>query len=227
MPRRATSLRRRRSAVGHPISSTALPTPFPSPLADTRALRDTLGEFATGVAIVTARDRDGRRAGVTINSLASASLDPPLVLWTLAAAAGSRPVFESARHHAINILASTQEPLARRFAMRLGDRFDGVALRDGPFATLLVEGALAQLVCRARDRMQTGDHVLFVSEIVDHCRAHGDPLVFHASRYRKIDRAAEAPVPAPANGAGQASSHEDRMRGLSVRPASHVIAADG
>ena len=174
----------------------------PTPLDGARALRASLGQFATGVAIVTARDDDGRCAGVTINSFASASLDPPLVLWSLGAAAATRAVFESARHHAISVLASTQEPLARRFALRFENRFAGVALRAGPFGTLLIDGALAQLVCRVRDRRETGDHVLFVCEVVDHCRSGGAPLVVHASRYSTIEPAAEAapvaPVPAAA-----------------------------
>lgn len=161
-------------------------TPIVTLLDDARALRASLGQFATGVAIATARDGDGRRAGVTINSFGSVSLAPPLVLWSLAAAASSRPVFEATPQHAINVLAAGQEPLARRFATRLADRFAGVVLREGPFGTLLIDGALAQFVCRVRDRRQLGDHVLFVSEVVHHRRAPGKPLLFHASRYWAI-----------------------------------------
>jgi flavin reductase (DIM6/NTAB) family NADH-FMN oxidoreductase RutF len=170
-------------------------TPVVTPLADPLALRAALGQFATGVAIATARDGAGRRAGVTINSFASASLDPPLVLWSLGAAAASRFVFEAASHHAINVLASTQEPLARRFATHGADRFAGIALGEGPFGTVLIDGALAQLVCRVRERRQTGDHFVFVSEIVHHCRSAGEPLVFHASRYWTIRSRVEATPP--------------------------------
>jgi flavin reductase (DIM6/NTAB) family NADH-FMN oxidoreductase RutF len=160
-------------------------------LDDTRALRASLGQFATGVAIVTACDGDGRRAGVTINSFASASLVPPLVLWSIGAGA-SRPVFEAARYHAINVLAAAQEPLARRFSMRIEDRFARVALREGPFGALLLDGALAHLVCLVRERRETGDHTLFVSEVVHHRRVPGEPLIFHAGEYRSIGRQAAA-----------------------------------
>jgi len=167
-------------------------TPAATPLDDSRALRAALGQFATGVAIVTARDGEGRRAGLTINSFAPVSLAPPLVLWSLGAAAASRPVFEAARHHAINVLAAAQEPLARRFAMRAADRFAGVAVREGPFDALLLDGALAHFVCLVRERREMGDHALFVSEVVHHCRAPGEPLIFHASAYRTIERPADA-----------------------------------
>jgi unspecific monooxygenase len=169
-------------------------TPTATPLDDSRALRAVLGQFATGVAIVTARDGEGRRAGVTINSFASVSLAPPLVLWSLGAAAASRALFEAARYHAINVLAAPQEPLARRFAMRAADRFAGIALREGPFDTLLLDGALAQLVCLVRERREIGDHTLFLSEVVHHDRTAGEPLIFHASGYRTIGRCAETGV---------------------------------
>ena len=175
-----------------------------TPLDDRRALRTTLGQFATGVAIVTARRADGERAGVTINSFASASLAPPLVLWSLAAGAASRPVFEEADHHAINVLAATQDALARRFATPMPDRFAGVAVRKDAFGALAIEGALSLIVCRVRDRRETGDHVLFVCEVVHHQRFEGAPLIFHASRYWEIgepvDAAATARFPGETNG---------------------------
>ena len=148
-----------------------------------RTLRATLGQFATGVAIVTARSAQGRPVGLTINSFASVSLDPPLVLWSLVSRASSRPIFEAATFHAINVLAAEQGALARRFSAPAVDRFAGVAHRDGPCGAVLIDGALAQFVCRVRDRRETGDHILFVSEVVHHRLAPGEPLIFHASRY--------------------------------------------
>ena len=148
-----------------------------------RALRATLGQFATGVAIVTARSAQWRPAGLTINSFASVSLDPPLVLWSLASTASIRPVFETAAFHAISVLGAEQGALARRFSVPDVDRFAGVALRDGPYDAVLIDGARAQLVCRVQERRETGDHVLFVSEVVHHRVDAGEPLIFHASRY--------------------------------------------
>jgi len=154
-----------------------------APLDERRALRSTLGEFATGVAIVTARGNEGATWGLTINSFASVSLDPPLVQWSLAAAAASRPLFERAAFHAINVLAGAQGPLARRFSARQVDRFAGVPLREGLHGAVLIEGALAHLVCRVCGRRETGDHLVFVSEAVHHRIGPGEPLVFYAGRY--------------------------------------------
>jgi unspecific monooxygenase len=155
-------------------------------LEDRRALRATLGQFATGVAIVTACSAQGSPVGLTINSFASLSLDPPLVLWSLASTSSIRPTFEAAPIHAINILAVEQAALARRFSARDVERFAGLAHRAGPYGAVLIGGALAHLVCRVRDRRKTGDHVLFVSEVVHHRFQAGEPLIFHASRYCTI-----------------------------------------
>ena len=94
----------------------------PQPTADDngplmpQALRAALGRFATGVTIITCLDTQGGAVGLTANSFASLSLDPPLVLWSLRKASGSRAAFEVARHFAINVLAETQVDLSRRFA---------------------------------------------------------------------------------------------------------------
>jgi len=163
-------------------------------LDEQRALRSTLGRFATGVAIVTARDGERPPWGLTINSFASISLDPPLVQWSLAAAAASRPVFERAAFHAINVLAASQGALARRFAAREVDRFAGVSLRNGPHGAVLIEGALVHLVCRVCARREIGDHLVFVSEVVHHRIAPGEPLVFYAGRYWTSMRVGQAPA---------------------------------
>jgi unspecific monooxygenase len=147
-----------------------------------RALRATLSQFATGVAIATVQS-DGRRSGLTINSLASVSLDPPLVVWSLASTASSLPTFEDVPFHAINVLAAGQGNLALRFAARGVERFAGVEYRDGPYRTVLIEGALAHIVCRLRDVRETGDHTMLVSEVVHHRAFPGRPLIFQTSRY--------------------------------------------
>ena len=168
---------------------------------DGRALRSSLAAFATGVAIATARTGDGELTGVTINSFASVSLDPPLVVWSLAASAASLPVFTRARFHAINVLAADQLPLAQRFATRGVDRFAGVARHDGACGAVLIDGALAHFVCRARDLRETGDHTLIVSEVVDYRARIGEPLIFHAGRYwtrgAQVESAAPLAVLAP------------------------------
>ena len=146
--------------------------------------RTALGMFATGVTIVTARDADGQRVGLTANSFASVSLSPPLVLWSLSRRAGTVPAFSSGSHYAINILGADQHALAQRFASREPDRFDGLALREGAGGAPIIEGAVAVFECFNRSRYEEGDHIIFVGE-VERCerRADASPLIFHGGRF--------------------------------------------
>ncbi|RZU01041.1 flavin reductase family protein [Rivibacter subsaxonicus] len=147
--------------------------------------RAALGMFATGVTIVTARTDDGRRVGLTANSFNSVSLAPPLVLWSLASAAGSMPAFARGSHYAIHILASDQRTLAERFASKaVVDRFGGVAWREGEHGVPLLDGVAAVFECFNRSQYEEGDHVIFVGE-VERCRidAAATPLIFHGGRY--------------------------------------------
>ena len=146
--------------------------------------RTALGMFATGVTIVTARDADGQRVGLTAISFASVSLSPPLVLWSLSRRAGTVPAFSSGSHYAINILGADQRALAQRFASREPDRFDGLALREGAGGAPIIEGAVAVFECFNRSRYEEGDHIIFVGE-VERCerRADASPLIFHGGRF--------------------------------------------
>ncbi|WP_439672584.1 FMN reductase RutF, DIM6/NTAB family [Cupriavidus necator] len=153
-----------------------------------RALRDALGQFATGVTIVTAADADGQPVGVTINAFTSVSLAPPLLLWCLARSSGSLAALRAAPCHAINVLGSGQQALCRRFAARGADRFAGVDCRPGPFGTVLIGGTLAYFICRHHSVRVVGDHVIFVVEVVAYGSTPGAPLVFHAGGFE---------VPAP------------------------------
>lgn len=146
--------------------------------------RAALGMFATGVTIVTARTVDGQRVGLTANSFNSVSLDPPLVLWSLASKAGTLPTFARGSHYAINILAADQHQLAERFASKSLDRFAGVAWREGGSGAPLIDGAAAVFECFNRSQYEEGDHVIFVGE-VERCGVTpgATPLIFHGGRY--------------------------------------------
>ncbi len=162
----------------------SLPRQARSPSFTSADFRRALGMFATGVTIVTARDASGQRVGLTANSFNSVSLTPPLVLWSLSRQAASVLAFSSGSHYAINILAADQRALAERFASRDGDRFEGVALREGAGGAPIIEGAAAVFECFNRSRYDEGDHIIFVGE-VERCerRADAAPLIFHGGRY--------------------------------------------
>ena len=155
-----------------------------APSFSTPDFRAALGMFATGVTIVTARGAAGAPVGLTANSFNSVSLEPPLVLWSLARSAGSMPAFERGSHYAINILAAEQHALAERFAGKAPDRFADVPFRVGAGGAPLIEGAAAVFECFNRSRYEEGDHVIFVGE-VERCswRAGAQPLIFHGGRY--------------------------------------------
>jgi len=140
--------------------------------------------FATGVTIVTARTPAGVLVGLTANSFNSVSLQPPLVLWSLARAAGSMAALSTGSHYAINILAADQKELAERFASGRTDRWDGVAHSEGPSGAPLLDGAAAHFECFNRSRYEEGDHVIFVGE-VERCghRAGASPLLFHGGKF--------------------------------------------
>ena len=163
---------------------TSPPIQATPPAFSTLEFRSALAMFATGVTIVTARTATGELIGLTANSFNSVSLDPPLVLWSLARAAGSLPAFSAGSHYAINILAADQRALAERFASRTADRFAGVAWTEGVGGAPLIDGAAAVFECFNRSRYEEGDHVIFVGE-VERCAVlpGAAPLIFHGGRY--------------------------------------------
>ncbi len=155
-------------------------------LLDLRRLRDALGEFATGVAVVTARSADGQPVGVTINSFASVSLEPPLVLWSLGLESPSLAVFESCSHYAVNVLAADQAEFSQRFSQSQSDKFAGIDLKVGAGGTPLLPGCCARFECRNEMRYPGGDHVILVGFVEGFSREEKSPLIFHGGRYRSL-----------------------------------------
>ena len=155
-------------------------------LLDLRHLRDALGEFATGVAVVTARGIDGQPVGVTINSFASVSLEPPLVLWSLGLQSPTRAAFEACSHYAINVLAADQTDISQQFSQALGDRFAGIEWKVGAGDTPILPGCCARFECRNEMRYPGGDHVILVGQVEHFNRDEKPPLVFHGGRYRAL-----------------------------------------
>ena len=153
---------------------------------DPRDLRRALGQYATGVTVVTTSDADGRPFGMTANSFTSVSINPPLVLWAAAKSSPSLPAFEAASRFAVNVLAADQHHLSRQFSTSGADKFDGVRLVAGDLPVL--EGTVAHFVCRrppgAEGRLDAGDHVVFLGEIESYQAPGGEPLVFHSGFYR-------------------------------------------
>jgi flavin reductase (DIM6/NTAB) family NADH-FMN oxidoreductase RutF len=149
--------------------------------ADARALRHAFGAFATGVTIVTAMGRDGP-VGITANSFASVSLDPPLVLWSPAKASSRFPVFSTAERFAIHVLRRDQKAAGDGFAHARA-AFAGLDWRRGPGGVPLIEGCLARFLCETAARHDAGDHMIIVGRVVAAATGPGEPLVFSRGRY--------------------------------------------
>lgn len=155
---------------------------------DRRDYRKALGQFATGVTVVTARASDGRKVGVTVNSFSSVSLDPPLILWSISRQTPSFTDFSNSSHFAVNVLELRQHHLSRQFSTPVPDKFAGVEFAEGPGGVPLLNGVIAQFVCRKVRQYDGGDHVILVGEVEQYKYNEGEPLVFHSGRYRVATR---------------------------------------
>lgn len=156
---------------------------------DRQRLREALGRFATGIVVVTARDPGhGGLAGMTMNSFNSVSLDPPLVLFSIARSARSLPTWQRAQFYAVNVLERRQTHISDQFARALARKWDGVAHHPGMHGIPLLDGALASFECAAHDTLDGGDHVIFLGRVLRFaCRDDGLPLVYFRGAYTGIE----------------------------------------
>lgn len=152
-----------------------------------RELRDALGMFATGVTIITSCTRDGELLGITANSFNSVSLEPPLVLFSLARQAHSLNKFETSDFFAVNVLRSDQRKLSDRFAKPAADKWKGVDYSTGVTQCPLFPGSLATFECYTRFHYDGGDHVIFVGEAFNmEMGEPGRPLLYYQGAYREM-----------------------------------------
>jgi 3-hydroxy-9,10-secoandrosta-1,3,5(10)-triene-9,17-dione monooxygenase reductase component len=161
---------------------------------DGREFRSALGAFATGVTIVTAIGPDGTRVGVTANSFNSVSLDPPMILWSLAKTSRSLEVFEKAAYWAVHILAADQDQLSNHFAKSGVDKFADIDVEAGAGGVPLLRNCASRLQCRTAFMYEGGDHVIFVGEVLKFDRRDVAPLVFHGGKYAIAARKTEPAV---------------------------------
>lgn len=154
-----------------------------------RAFRNALGEFPTGVTVITAVDGDPPLpVGMTISSFNSVS-DPPLVLWSLVKSSPNLHVFEVGCHHVIHILGAHQRDLASRFATPGINKFESVALRE-PLSDAVppvIDGCAANFFCTVESRIDGGDHVIVVASVQRFDHMEPEPLVFHRGRFATLD----------------------------------------
>ena len=165
-----------------------------SSVLDPRDFRSALGTFATGVTIITAVSDDGKPYGLTCNSFASVSINPPLVLWSLGMYSQSLPIFQNASHFAVNVLGVSQQALATAFAKPVVDRFAGVDWKPGLGGAPLLADSVAYFQCRAANRYYGGDHVIFLGAVEAYTYNKQEPLLFVRGGFGRF--AGDVPVPA-------------------------------
>ena len=171
-----------------PIQAMANGLPWGQDDLHPKTLRNLLGSYPTGVAVVTTRTADGRAVGLTINSFASLSLDPPLVLWSLVNHSPNLPVFRDCAHFAINILGHGHEELAMRFANpKITDKFKDVEVQETCAGIPVLAGALTTLLCEHDHNRTTGDHLLLIGRVTRTASNPGQPLVFHAGKFTALE----------------------------------------
>lgn len=157
------------------LNDTAVQTLVPGP--DTaRAFRDALGRFATGITVVTTDSEIGP-LGITANSFASVSLDPPLILWSPAKSSRRFTAFAEARHFAVHVIGADQMDICQRFSMD-GTAFEGTDWELSAQKTPLLNGCLARFECETVATHDGGDHQIVVARVQRATWRDGAPLLF-------------------------------------------------
>lgn len=157
-----------------------------------RRFRGALGQFATGVAVITAQNAAGMDIGITVNSFSSVSLDPPLILWSIAHDSKSLDVFAMHSRFCVNVLSAGQEQMARHFATSARHQFDdmptgGAPVRRGLGELALLGGCVSYFECRLEALLPGGDHTILVGRVERFASPGGRPLLFHGGKFRALE----------------------------------------
>lgn len=153
---------------------------------ESQELRRVMGHFATGVTIITTRDKDGNPNGLTANAFMSLSLNPPLVLISVDKGATCYACFELQNGFTVNFLSEDQEEISRRFATKGIDKFSGLQWHAGSNGAAILEGALAYVECKIIERYDGGDHTILIGEILNATATGERPLLFYRGKYQRL-----------------------------------------
>ncbi len=149
-----------------------------------KKFRDALGLFATGITVVTSMKNGSEPIGITVNSFSSVSLDPPLVLFSLAISGTHCQEFKETGVFAINVLSADQRHLCDRFASPLEDRFDGITYSTGENGSPVFKECLSIFECNIYATHEAGDHLIFVCEVTNIVsESDSNALLFHKGSF--------------------------------------------
>jgi flavin reductase (DIM6/NTAB) family NADH-FMN oxidoreductase RutF len=149
-----------------------------------RSFRNALGAFTTGVTVVSTMTPEGP-TGITVNSFASVSLDPPLVLWSVAKSSARHALFANAEYYAIHVLGADQDELSTRFT-RHGQGFDSLNWHMGEENVPIIAGTLARFECRRHGVHEAGDHSIVVGRVLRAAFREGEPLCFSRGTFGRF-----------------------------------------
>ena len=151
-----------------------------------RQFRDALGNFATGVCIITAAPEGFDPVGVTVNSFTSVSIEPPLILWCLKIDSVVYSVFEGVNLFTVNVLAANQKALSEQYADKTRHKLEPGCYVNNSAGTPVLKDSIASFDCVVRERYKGGDHVIIMGEIKEINVNPGEPLVFYKGGYREL-----------------------------------------
>lgn len=137
-----------------------------------------MGSYPTGIAIITTFDEANNPIGLTVNSFASVSLDPLLVLWSLDKKSSHLEAFKNAKGFAVHILAEDQHELCWAFAGKSEDRFADASWSRSNNALPVIAGAMGVMECQSFKQIEAGDHVIFIGQIVEIQKYDKEPLLY-------------------------------------------------
>ena len=153
---------------------------------DKGEFRQALGQFATGVCLVTVDDPELGPLATTVNSFSSVSLDAPLVLWSIQNSSDHLAVYTECQHFGISVLNSNQEALSGQYAQRGGHSAQAEHFTKGPHGEPRLIDALAHFTCAAYAVHPGGDHQIIVGEVLEFESREADPLIFFSGAYRAL-----------------------------------------
>ncbi|HEY9476119.1 MAG TPA: flavin reductase family protein [Mycobacteriales bacterium] len=170
--------------------------------------RTAMSRFPTGVTIVTTHDEHGIPFGFTASSFCSVSMNPPLILVCLARSANSYPVFAHCDRFAVSMLQPHHTELAKRFASKDTNKFDGGPFTRTPTGLTAVNKALAVMECTVHERHEAGDHIIMIGRVEWVQARTGSPVIYHDRGFHTLD-----PHPVdPVDPAGTVDPTADRVR---------------
>lgn len=151
-----------------------------------RSMRNAMGNFATGITVMTTVDSEGVARGMTANSFSSVSLEPALVSWCVGSESRLFDLFQEQDYFAVNILHSGQADLSQLFSGTDDNKFAKVRWRPGLHGLPLLDDCRCHFQCQIEHRYPGGDHVILVGRVLEFSNAPMDPLIFHSGQYRQL-----------------------------------------